>query len=144
MRPRQSTAMPGATPSSWCSDDPAAAALCAFRLRTVASAAGLAARGLPASLAPRLALDFGGLHPVFDAVQQVAKFAGRVMTRAARIEPVTPAGLIYATEAFACEIALMNDPPVACDHAGQMRLAKDFGTVPLYVVRPLRVPDEAI
>ena len=50
-------------------DDPVAAASCAFRLREAATRS----RGLslpPAALVPRLALDFGGLHPVFDAVRR--------------------------------------------------------------------------
>jgi len=119
-------------------DDPATAALCAFRLRATASAGQLTAAGLPATLVPRLAMDFGGLYPVFDPVQQATKFAGRVMTRAARIEPVTPPGSIYATEAFACEAALMANAPIACDYAGRVPLAKSFGTLPLYAVHPKR------
>jgi hypothetical protein len=75
------------------------------------------------------------LRPVEDAVQGAQKFAGRVMTRAARIEPVTPPGLVYATEAFACEIALTPRASVACDYAGLVPTAKDFGTLPLYAVR---------
>jgi hypothetical protein len=108
-------------------DTPAAAASCAFALREAAAG----------GLMPRLALDYGGLHPVFDAVQQAPKFAGRVMTRAARIEPVTPAGFVYATEAFACEVALMPGARIACDYAGQVPLAKNYGVLPLYVVRAL-------
>ena len=59
------------------------------------------------------------------------------MTRASRIEPVTPPGLVYATEAFACQIALMPSAPVVCDYAGQVSLAKNFGILPLYIIRPL-------
>lgn len=110
-------------------------ALCALAIQRALSADALEGWGLPPSLLPRLALDFGPLRPVEDAVQGVAKFAGRVMTRAARIEPVTPPGLVYATEAFACEVALLPDPPVACDYAGLVPTAKAFGTLPLYAVR---------
>ena len=81
-------------------------------------------------------MDFGGVHAVFDTVQQAAKFAGRTMTRAARIEPITPPGSIYATEAFACEAALVPHSGIACDYAGRVPLAKSFGTLPLYAVRP--------
>jgi hypothetical protein len=119
-------------------DDPATASRCAFGLRAAADPGMLAAAGLPATLVPRLAMDFGCLYPVFDPVQRATKFAGRVMTRAARIEPVTPAGSIYATEAFACEAALMPDASIACDYAGRVPLAKSFGTLPLYAVRPTR------
>ena len=109
-----------------------AAADCAFNLRAAATEG----RGLPASMMPRLAMDFGGLHAVFDAVQRADKFAGRTMTRAARIEPITPPGSIYATEAFACAAALLVGNPIACDYAGRVPLAKSYGTLPLYAVHP--------
>ena len=96
------------------------------------------ARGLRHELAPRLALDYGGLHRVFDAVQGVPKFAGRAMTRAARIEPITPAGMIYATEAFACEVALLTTAEISCDYAGLVPTAKGFGALPLYALRTVR------
>ncbi len=110
-------------------------ALCALAIQRILSAEAFESWGLPTSLTPRLALDFGPLRPVEDAVQGVAKFAGRVMTRAARIEPVTPPGLVYATEAFACEMALLASAPVTCEYSGLVPTAKDFGTLPLYAVR---------
>jgi hypothetical protein len=115
---------------------PNAAARCALGIRAALSPAALARHGLPVSLTPRLALDHGALLPVHDPVQKAAKFAGTVMTRAARIEPVTPPGRIYATEAFACEMALEPFPAVTCDYAGNTRTAKNYGTLPLYAVRP--------
>lgn len=111
------------------------AARCALGIQRTLSPEAFLGWGLPASLTPRLALDFGPLRRVRDAVQDVEKFAGRVMTRAARIEPVTPPGLIYATEAFACEIALCRTAPVTCDYSGLVPTAKDFGILPLYSVR---------
>ena len=120
--------------------EPQRAVSCAFQLREAFAAssrikAGASASSLPDSMLPRLALDYGGLHSVFDAVQQVEKFAGRTMTQAARIEPITPPGSIYATEAFACEFVLALDAAIACDYAGQVPLAKSFGALPLYAVR---------
>jgi hypothetical protein len=107
---------------------PSEAARCALAVRDEICAAG-------AGFSVRLALDFGGLHPVFDAVQGAAKFAGRVMTRAARIEPITPPGMIYATEAFACEMALARGGGAVCEYAGQLETAKGFGVMALYSVR---------
>ena len=115
--------------------DPAAAARAALAIQRALTAETLEGWDLPPTLVPRLALDFGPLRPVEDAVQGVSKFAGRVMTRAARIEPVTPPGFVYATEAFACEVALMPGAPVTCDYAGLVPTAKQFGTLPLYAVR---------
>lgn len=117
-------------------ETPAAAAAAGAAVARAVPASALAAVGLPATLRPRLALDFGALAPVFDAVQGVAKFAGTVMTRAARIEPVTPPGSIYATEAFACEMALDPQARFTCDYAGIVATAKGFGHLPLYALRP--------
>ena len=113
-----------------------AAADCAFALRAALTPQMLVAAGLPEGLAPRLALDFGPLLPVFDGVQRAGKFAGRAMTRAARIEPVTPPRRIHCTEGFACEVALLpRRAGLRCDYAGRIPTAKDFGTLPLYALR---------
>lgn len=110
-------------------EDVAAAAFCAFEMR-----AALATQQPP--IHPRFALDFGPLLPVHDAVQRADKFSGRAMTRAARIEPVTPPGRIFATEAFACEVALLpRGTGLACDYAGRIPTAKGFGSLPLYALR---------
>lgn len=118
------------------------AADCAFALR--AALASLAESGLPDTLAPRIALDFGPLLPVFDGVQRADKFAGRAMTRAARIEPVTPPRRIHCTEGFACEVALLpRRSGLRCDYAGRIPTAKGFGILPLYALRRAAVDDEA-
>ncbi|MBP0466550.1 hypothetical protein J5Y09_21660 [Roseomonas sp. PWR1] len=105
------------------------AAACAFDMRA-------ALEGQDPPIHPRFAIDFGPLLPVHDAVQGVGKYSGRAMTRAARIEPVTPPGRIFATEAFACEVALLPRGSVlACDYAGRIPTAKGFGSLPLYAVR---------
>lgn len=117
-------------------DDVAAASLCAFEMR-----AALEAQSPP--IHPRLALDFGPLLKVHDAVQRADKYSGRAMTRAARIEPVTPPGRIFATEAFACEVALLpRNSGLACDYAGRIPTAKGFGSLPLYALRRARVEED--
>lgn len=110
-------------------DQVTVAAACAFDMR-----AALEAQRPP--IHPRFAIDFGPLLPVYDAVQRAEKFSGRAMTRAARIEPVTPPGRIFATEAFACEVALLpRGAGLACDYAGRIPTAKGFGSLPLYALR---------
>ncbi|MBR0652557.1 hypothetical protein GXW78_23070 [Roseomonas terrae] len=105
------------------------AAACAFDMR-----AALELQEPP--IHPRFALDFGPMLPVHDAVQRADKYSGRAMTRAARIEPVTPPGRIFATEAFACEVALLpRGAGLACDYAGRIPTAKGFGSLPLYALR---------
>ncbi len=110
-------------------DKATVAAACAFDMR-----AALEAQDPP--IHPRFALDFGPMLPVHDAVQRADKYAGRAMTRAARIEPVTPPGRIFATEAFACAVALLpRGAGLACDYAGRIPTAKGFGSLPLYALR---------
>ncbi|GGJ31305.1 tetratricopeptide repeat-containing protein [Neoroseomonas lacus] len=105
------------------------AAACAFDMR-----AALETQEPP--IHPRFALDFGPMLPVYDSVQRAHKYSGRAMTRAARIEPVTPPGRIFATEAFACEVALLpRGAGLACDYAGHIPTAKSFGSMPLYALR---------
>lgn len=125
-------------------DFPPLAAAAGAAVACAVPMADLAASGLPTTLRPRVALDFGALAPVFDAVQGVGKFAGTVMTRAARIEPVTPPGSVYATEAFACEMALAPAADFACDYAGVVATAKSFGHLPLYALRPLARPETTV
>jgi hypothetical protein len=110
-------------------DDARAAAACAFDMRDA-----LETQHPP--IHPRFAIDFGPLLPVHDAVQHADKYSGRAMTRAARIEPITPPGRIFATEAFACEVALLpRGAGLACDYAGRIPTAKGFGSLPLYTLR---------
>lgn len=117
-------------------DEVTTAAACAFDMR-----AALEAQQPP--IHPRFAIDFGPLLPVYDAVQRAGKFSGRAMTRAARIEPVTPPGRIFATEAFACEVALLpRGAGLACDYAGRIPTAKGFGSLPLYALRRAGAEEE--
>ena len=110
-------------------EDVAAAAACAFDMRS-------ALEGQEPPIHPRFALDFGPMLQVHDAVQRADKYSGRAMTRAARIEPITPPGRIFATEAFACEVALLpRGSGLACDYAGRIPTAKGFGSLPLYALR---------
>lgn len=119
-----------------------AAAGCALDLQAGLVAEELARAGLPSHLVPRLALDFGPMLPVYDAVQKIEKFAGRVMTRASRIEPVTPPGEVYVTEAFATELAL--DAGLSAryrvEYAGLVPTAKNFGELPLYALARRSLP----
>jgi hypothetical protein len=117
-------------------DSVPAAAACAFDMRDA-----LESQHPP--IHPRFAIDFGPLLAVHDAVQRAEKFSGRAMTRAARIEPVTPPGRIFATEAFACEVALLpRGAGLACDYAGRIPTAKGFGSLPLYALRRAGAEEE--
>ena len=74
----------------------------------------------------------GPIFEVFDPVRDGPGFTGTHITRAARIEPTTPEGSVYVTDAFAALVALANDPRLRCDYVGHTAMAKDYGTIPMY------------
>ncbi len=57
------------------------------------------------------------------------------MNRAARVEPITPPGHVYATEAFAALSAAAGVTAFTCDYVGQTPLAKGYGAFATYRVR---------
>ncbi|HJR06609.1 MAG TPA: TRAFs-binding domain-containing protein [Pyrinomonadaceae bacterium] len=92
-------------------------------------------RGLPADLNLRIALHAGPVYGCTDPVTQKDNFIGTHVSRAARIEPITPPGQVYASQAFAALAAAQRVADFTCDYVGQTPLAKKYGTFPTYHVR---------
>ena len=95
----------------------------------------LASAGLPEHLALRLGAHLGPVLPSFDPVRGVRVFTGSHVSRTARIEPVTPPGAIYVTNAFAAALLLGGHDELACDYVGHMPAAKDWGRLRMYRLR---------
>lgn len=91
--------------------------------------------GLPEGLNLRIALHAGPVYSLIDPITQKRGYVGTHVSRAARIEPITPAGQVYASEAFAALAAAQGARGFACDYAGQTPMAKGYGTFPAYHVR---------
>jgi class 3 adenylate cyclase len=94
--------------------------------------------GLPKDMNIRIALHAG---PAFDCENPITKsrdFTGAQVSRAARIEPITPPGQVYASQAFAalCECSQLRD--YVCEYVGQLSLAKGYGTFPTFHLRRTR------
>jgi class 3 adenylate cyclase len=53
----------------------------------------------------------------------------------ARIEPVTPPGAVYVTEAFAALLELAGCDDLGCDYVGHLPAAKDYGRLRMYHLR---------
>jgi class 3 adenylate cyclase len=70
------------------------------------------ATGLPSTSQVRIALHAGPVFHAFDPVMGRDSHFGSSVTRAARIEPVTPPGMVYASEAFAATLAATGQ----CDY----------------------------
>jgi len=76
-----------------------------------------------------------------DPVLRRRNFFGAHVSRAARIEPVTPEGCVYVTETFAAVLALYNADEFACDYVGMTEAAKHYGTMRMFLLRRSARPD---
>src|SRR2546430_2544405 len=91
--------------------------------------------GLPAGLNLRIALHAGPVYEFDDPITGSRTYSGTHVSRAARIEPVTPPGQVYASEAFAALAAAHRAEGFTRDYVGQTPMAKSYGTLPMYHLR---------
>ncbi len=96
-----------------------------------------AALSLPADLNLRVALHAGPVFEGEDPVTGRPTCFGSHVNRAARIEPITPPGMVYVSQAFAALAAARDIPGLLCEYVGRLPLAKGFGTFPMYVLKVL-------
>jgi class 3 adenylate cyclase len=73
--------------------------------------------GLPENLAIRISLHSGPVFPIFDPVLEVDSFLGSHVSRAARIEPITTPGCVYASEQVAA-ILKSDENDLECEYVG--------------------------
>jgi class 3 adenylate cyclase len=92
------------------------------------------AKGL-CDLSLRISLHAGPVYSCIDPVTERQSYMGAHVSRAARIEPITPPGQVYASQAFAALAAVERVREFTCDYVGRVMLAKNYGTFPTYVVR---------
>jgi class 3 adenylate cyclase/tetratricopeptide (TPR) repeat protein len=86
----------------------------------------------------RIGLHAGPVYSCTNPVTQRVNYVGPHVSWAARIEPITPAGQVYASEAFAALAAAEGVKDIRCDYVGQTPMAKGYGTFATYVVRRRR------
>ena len=107
----------------------------ALALADLVTSANWEKKGLPADLNLRIALHAGPVYEFNDPVTGSRSYSGTHVSRAARIEPITPRGQVYASEAFAALAAAQRAAGFTCDYVGQTPMAKGYGTLPTYHVR---------
>jgi class 3 adenylate cyclase len=90
------------------------------------------ALGVREGAAMRIALHFGPTYWGVDPVTRRTNYYGSEVSRAARIEPVTPPGSVYVTEPFAAVLEMEPAHEFMCNYVGQVDLPKGYGTFPLY------------
>ena len=86
--------------------------------------------GLPAELNLRIALHAVPAFEILDPVTRNKGFTGTHVSRAARIELVTPPGYVYCSESHASLVALENNGAYHCEFVGNMPYAKNYGVFP--------------
>jgi class 3 adenylate cyclase len=115
-------------------DDAGKAASCALELQEAANGVDLVASGLPADLGLRIGLHLGPVYVAVDPILKRDNFFGAHVSRAARIEPVTPAGCVFATETMAAVLALHNSDAFECEYVGMTEAAKQYGRLRMFLL----------
>jgi len=90
---------------------------------------------LPENLNIRIGLHAG---PVFSAKEPVLNrmnYFGTHVNQAARIEPITSPGNVYASEQFASLLMSDRNNELECKYVGIIVLPKEFGKYPIYLVK---------
>ena len=85
------------------------------------------ALGMSSQLTMRISLDAGPCYSYSDPITNTQDFCGDYIVRAARLEPVTPPGNIYASETFVAMVKAYNLKDIEFEYAGQVELPKGYG-----------------
>jgi class 3 adenylate cyclase len=111
------------------------AARCALEIQSALAELDFHLHGLPATLGLRLGLDAGAVFEIQDPILKSLSFTGSHINRTARLEPSTPPGEVYVTEAFAALFTLFEDRKLICEYVGMMQAAKNYGRLRTYLLR---------
>ncbi len=117
-------------------DTAEAGARCALEIQNALKEINLRQLGFTHPLELRLAVHYGPIFRGRDFLTKSETFFGAHVTRAARIEPVTPPGEVFVTEAMAAALALSGQAAVRPEYVGNTQLAKNYGSLRMYVLRP--------
>jgi len=104
----------------------------ALRLQASMLAVDWKAAGLSETSQIRIALHAGPVFRGYDPIVKRDGYFGSSVTRTARIEPVTPPGMVYASEAFAATLIASGKRDDALEYVGRLALAKGYGESRIY------------
>ena len=88
--------------------------------------------GVSAGTSMRVGAHYGPVYHAMDRVAGRMTYYGTEVSLAARIEPVTPPGSVYATAPLAAMLALEPDGGFRTGYVGRVELAKGYGSYPMY------------
>ena len=109
-----------------------AAAEVALQLQDRLARFDYATLGLDGSGGMRIGAHYGPAFKTIDHITGRTTFYGTEVSKAARIEPVTPPGAVFVTEPFAAILALEARDRFHCRYVGRIALAKKYGDYPMY------------
>ena len=111
------------------------AAECAMAMRDLVRDTDWTRWKLPAELNIRIGLHAGPVYRAREPLLERLNFFGSHVNQAARIEPITSPGNVYASEPFAA--LLLADPRnrLDCKYVGVIVLPKEFGSYPIYHIK---------
>jgi class 3 adenylate cyclase len=112
-------------------DAPAAATI-ALDLQDALATYDYATLGLDGEGGMRIGVHYGPAYRTIDHITDRITYYGTEVSKAARIEPVTPPGAVFVTEPFAAILALEAGDAFACRYVGRIPLAKKYGDYPMY------------
>jgi class 3 adenylate cyclase len=115
-------------------DDAAKAADCSLALQDAVNLIDCEALGLPRDMALRIGIHLGPVYTARDPILLRDNFFGAHVSRAARIEPVTPEGCVYVTETIAAVLALHNADEFTCEYVGMTEAAKNYGAMRMFLL----------
>ena len=116
-------------------DDLLSAAEYAMELRDMVRETDWDRLGLPRDLNIRIGLHVGPVYFAREPVLNRLNFFGSHVNQAARIEPITSPGNVYASEQFAAFLMANRDNPLECKYVGVIVLPKEFGSYPIYHIK---------
>lgn len=115
-------------------DDAGAAANCALALQEAVARIDRERYRLPSDMSLRIGIHLGPVYAARDPVLMRDNFFGAHVSRAARIEPVTPEGCVYVTETMAAVLALHNMNDFHCEYVGMTEAAKQYGAMRMFLL----------
>lgn len=90
--------------------------------------------GVLSALELRVAAHYAPAFEESDPLHDRPVYYGSQISFAARIEPVTPPGTVFGSDAFVARLMLESPQRFSAEYAGEIELAKKHGVHPLFAV----------
>lgn len=113
-------------------EDPEEAGRFALRLSAQVRETDWASQGLVPGLNLRISLHAGPMFVCFDPITGTTTYTGHQVVTGARMEPVTPPGEVFVSQAYAALLAAGGQTRIEARYAGRVPLPKEAGFTPVF------------